>query len=860
MSKIELPTATSGYNLSTINNNFQKIEDTLNQEVLYRKNYVGEPNEMRTNLDMNGNKILNVVTGTGPSDLATRGYVDEEVAEERVYVDQQLGLVNSELDTKYDKTGGPVFGDINLNGHKLIGASEVQTSKTSTSILEINGVPVVPGNSVIDPYNGTREALRRSYAEAGYNLVNGSFEVGGTLVNANDVLLHEASGKAFSGPAGTVAAGTVPFGPNYINRGDETLRSDLADPNSTVLVGGVEAGKIQFNINSLSGLSTAARVAGREYKTQGFYTGSKSGSGMYYWDATRPKSDHLNPASGVIALAPEAISTWAVDESNLSLLLDYSGSALEFGVFVMSKQVLYPEQLGAKSGIDSLAPIQKMIDLLSLNGGSFDFDADTTYTIGSATVIPRILWKSGVFANGNNATIKCTDNPVLTGPFRAHLCFLSLDPSKPEEGVVNAGILGRLTVDGNRYNVTLTTVESGYSCMDIGSYADQLYFDDLKLINGSLDGLASRSSSAPVTEATTPRNVHFNRLIANNCTRNNVSLIDHDGFTFGTMITTNANGTPPESGLDVEPNFYNATCRGLYIGHLVTSGNLGAGLASLLHNPSTQEVGTIGKIEAYGNTSGVDLYRGNGLNIQSGRIFGNVYGVYLGHGSNININAEIFENTSDGVYGVINAGWANEPISGGGITTVQWPSKDWDFSGCVIQNNGWQNVRLGGIVANNESGDPTTYPLQDVCFDRAVINNDRHGSTLTADYGIIVGNNTFNVFGRCKIGSHVVAPVLKSGTNTSFLIKDEFVVNATIAAREVPAGGSSFETITVKAGAGALSHHTVALNARQNAGLELTTWALNGVDARINASWTNYTATTISVPAISCTVRGTVLY
>ena len=55
-----------------------------------------------------------------------------------------------------------------------------------------------------------REALRRSYAEAGYNLVDGSFEVGGTLVNANDVLLHEASGKAFSGPAGTVAAGMNP--------------------------------------------------------------------------------------------------------------------------------------------------------------------------------------------------------------------------------------------------------------------------------------------------------------------------------------------------------------------------------------------------------------------------------------------------------------------------------------------------------------------------------------------------------------------------------------------------------------------------------------------------------------------------
>ena len=54
------------------------------------------------------------------------------------------------------------------------------------------------------------EALRRSYAEAGYNLVDGSFEAGGTLVNTNDVLLQERTGKAFSGPAGTVPAGTDP--------------------------------------------------------------------------------------------------------------------------------------------------------------------------------------------------------------------------------------------------------------------------------------------------------------------------------------------------------------------------------------------------------------------------------------------------------------------------------------------------------------------------------------------------------------------------------------------------------------------------------------------------------------------------
>lgn len=60
-----------------------------------------------------------------------------------------------------------------------------------------------------------REALRRSYAEAGYNLVDGSFEAGGTATNATDVLLYESDGKAYSW-GGTlhkaVPAGSTPAG------------------------------------------------------------------------------------------------------------------------------------------------------------------------------------------------------------------------------------------------------------------------------------------------------------------------------------------------------------------------------------------------------------------------------------------------------------------------------------------------------------------------------------------------------------------------------------------------------------------------------------------------------------------------
>lgn len=69
-----------------------------------------------------------------------------------------------------------------------------------------------------------RESLRRSYAEAGYNVV-GTFQAGFTLVNANDVGVDETTGKGYTGPAGEIAAGTNPVGPGFFIVSKSSLRS-----------------------------------------------------------------------------------------------------------------------------------------------------------------------------------------------------------------------------------------------------------------------------------------------------------------------------------------------------------------------------------------------------------------------------------------------------------------------------------------------------------------------------------------------------------------------------------------------------------------------------------------------------------
>lgn len=88
----------------------------------------------------------------------------------------------------------------------------------------------------------SREALRRSCAEAGFNMVPGSFELGGTVTTPTDVLLYEADGKAYS------FSGTLPHTvDDYSAPGDEpglwvdvsiySLRGNISEPSGGQLVG-----------------------------------------------------------------------------------------------------------------------------------------------------------------------------------------------------------------------------------------------------------------------------------------------------------------------------------------------------------------------------------------------------------------------------------------------------------------------------------------------------------------------------------------------------------------------------------------------------------------------------------------------
>lgn len=81
-----------------------------------------------------------------------------------------------------------------------------------------------------------RDAMARQAADAGYNLVAGSFEEGGSLVNAKDVLWYIAGNTYlnwFDGAAKTVMAGATPATSGgvgagaWVDRSGNSLRQDL---------------------------------------------------------------------------------------------------------------------------------------------------------------------------------------------------------------------------------------------------------------------------------------------------------------------------------------------------------------------------------------------------------------------------------------------------------------------------------------------------------------------------------------------------------------------------------------------------------------------------------------------------------
>lgn len=105
--------------------------------------------------------------------------------------------------------GGDWFNQMTNEVLNVLEAAGIEPSKTNDDqlLLAIQTI----SNGMI-----AREALRRSFESAGYNVV-GTFKTGFTIVNENDIGIDETSGKGYTGPVGQVSPNTDPNSAPFVD-------------------------------------------------------------------------------------------------------------------------------------------------------------------------------------------------------------------------------------------------------------------------------------------------------------------------------------------------------------------------------------------------------------------------------------------------------------------------------------------------------------------------------------------------------------------------------------------------------------------------------------------------------------------
>ncbi len=138
---IDLDPLASGFNRSKINENFQQIEDELNNNVLRRDGLdTGESNQLEVDIDMNSNGLINVREGVNNSDAINYGQLTQAIAaassglisvldEEQVATAGQTVFTLTEVTYSTDVNNLSIY----INGVRQSHSSYTETSTTTVT-------------------------------------------------------------------------------------------------------------------------------------------------------------------------------------------------------------------------------------------------------------------------------------------------------------------------------------------------------------------------------------------------------------------------------------------------------------------------------------------------------------------------------------------------------------------------------------------------------------------------------------------------------------------------------------------------------------------------------------------------------
>ena len=184
------------------------------------------------------------------------------------------------------------------------------------------------------------EALRRTYADAGSRLVDGSFETGGTLSSATDVLLFEVEGKAYSYTGTlphTASSGSSPSAEPgiWLDKSVDSLRQQAA------LLSKVITLKIPDDYPDLpSALGACSRYHGSGNKITVLIKAGHALTKGYRFDNVDLSFVSIKSEDLVVPCSPSfvPVSTTDLDaglgRSNANMFVSIGGCAPEWGITV----------------------------------------------------------------------------------------------------------------------------------------------------------------------------------------------------------------------------------------------------------------------------------------------------------------------------------------------------------------------------------------------------------------------------------------------------------------------------------------------------------------------------------------------
>lgn len=208
MTDIVLNDITSGYNLSKLNENFRKIEEVVNEDIVHVR---GGNNTMYQDLDMNSFALLNLATDPGnPGSLLTVAEGDERY---------------------YNITGDVLEGPLNANDNVITGLrkAEEPTDAVRKQELDIETNARVAGDiSLQDQLNGTNPPMGSEFSMISWH---------GQVITNSIAIPDNVNAWSF-GPTIEIALGqVVEIGDNSFwtiangaTTGNGTLNPEIPDP------------------------------------------------------------------------------------------------------------------------------------------------------------------------------------------------------------------------------------------------------------------------------------------------------------------------------------------------------------------------------------------------------------------------------------------------------------------------------------------------------------------------------------------------------------------------------------------------------------------------------------------------------